>query len=159
MRLYHGSNVVVTAPRLMISERTLDFGNGFYLTTDYDQAAKRAVTKTKRQQSGNPVISVFDVTDEAWATLSKLTFACASVEWLRFVSANRRRMEVDCSADVVIGPVANDNTMPVLNLYFMGAYTEDEAIRRLLPQKLKDQLAFRTDKAIAALVFKEVMWP
>ena len=47
--------------------------------------------------------------------------------------------------------------MPVLNLYFSGAYTEDEALRRLLPQKLKKQFAFKTEHAIEALLFKEVV--
>ena len=54
------------------------------------------------------------------------------------------------------GPVANDNTMPVLNLYFAGAYTEEEALRRLLPQRLRDQYALKTEAALSALRFKEV---
>lgn len=59
--------------------------------------------------------------------------------------------------DVVIGPVANDKTMPVISLYFAGVYTEEEAIKRLLPQKLKDQYAFRTEEAVALLTFQEVI--
>ena len=159
MQLYHGSNVVVTAPRLLKSERSLDFGNGFYLTSDFGQAAKWAVSKTKRTKVGEPFISVFEMKEDIWQTLKVLKFTVASHEWLRFVSANRQRQVIDCDADVVIGPVANDNTMPVLNLFFSGAYTEDEAIKRLLTQKLKDQFVFRTTKAIASLVFKEVLRP
>lgn len=37
-----------------------------------------------------------------------------------------------------------------------GTYTEAEAIRRLLPQKLKDQYAFKTEQALACLQFAEV---
>ena len=59
--------------------------------------------------------------------------------------------------DIVIGPVANDTTMPVLKQYFSGIYTEEEAIRRLLPQNLKDQFAFRTQEALRALAFCEVI--
>ncbi|MBQ9043496.1 MAG: DUF3990 domain-containing protein, partial [Eggerthellaceae bacterium] len=51
-------------------------------------------------------------------------------EWLSFVGANRRGVETG-EYDVVIGPVANDDTMPTLRLYFAGAYTEEEAIERL----------------------------
>ena len=47
--------------------------------------------------------------------------------------------------------------MPVLNLYFKGAYTEDEALRRLLPQRLRDQFAFKTEDALACLSFKEAI--
>ena len=59
--------------------------------------------------------------------------------------------------DVVIGPVANDNTMPVINLYLSGDYDEDEALKRLLPQKLKDQVVFKTDKSLKYLEFKEII--
>ena len=43
----------------------------------------------------------------------------------------------------------------VLNLYFKGAYSEDEALRRLLPHRLKDQYAMKTDAALACLKFVE----
>ena len=39
MILYHGSNAVVICPRLVSQVRALDFGPGFYLTSDFEQAA------------------------------------------------------------------------------------------------------------------------
>ncbi|MCF0238369.1 MAG: DUF3990 domain-containing protein, partial [Sphaerochaetaceae bacterium] len=59
--------------------------------------------------------------------------------------------------DIVIGPVANDKTMPVISLYFSGVYDIEETIKRLMPQKLQDQYAFRTEKALKALRFLEVI--
>ena len=44
MTLYHGSNVEVLTPELLPSVRALDFGRGFYLTSDFDQAARWART-------------------------------------------------------------------------------------------------------------------
>lgn len=38
MILYHGSNVVVEQPRLVEQNRFLDFGYGFYTTTNKEQA-------------------------------------------------------------------------------------------------------------------------
>ena len=38
MLLYHGSDVVVEIPRILESNRTLDFGAGFYTTTYKAQA-------------------------------------------------------------------------------------------------------------------------
>ena len=38
MKLYHGSNVIVQNPRIIESDRNLDFGKGFYLITDLEQA-------------------------------------------------------------------------------------------------------------------------
>ncbi len=38
MIIYHGSNVVVERPVLLTPKRTLDFGAGFYTTTNKNQA-------------------------------------------------------------------------------------------------------------------------
>ena len=55
----------------------------------------------------------------------------------------------------MIGPVANDMTLPVIDDYADGRYTKAEAIERLLPQKMTDQYAFLTPKALSLLSFKE----
>ena len=34
--LYHGSNIEVKEPKIIESKRLLDFGTGFYLTSDYE---------------------------------------------------------------------------------------------------------------------------
>ena len=47
--------------------------------------------------------------------------------------------------------------MPVINLYLKGDYDEEEAIKRLLPQKLKDQYTFKTEKSLAVLKLCEVI--
>ncbi len=41
--------------------------------------------------------------------------------------------------------------MPVVDLFLDGMYDAEETIKRLLPQKLKDQYTFKTDAAIASL--------
>ena len=38
-----------------------------------------------------------------------------------------------------------------------GYFPEDVAIRLLLPQKLKDQYVFKTQKALETLIFKEAV--
>ena len=42
MILYHGSNVIVKEPHIIESNRFLDFGIGFYTTTNKDQAVNFA---------------------------------------------------------------------------------------------------------------------
>jgi hypothetical protein len=42
MTLYHGSSVIVKTPKLRHSIRALDFGNGFYTTTNEKQAIQFA---------------------------------------------------------------------------------------------------------------------
>ena len=142
MILFHGSNQVVESPCLMPKARALDFGQAFYLTTDFSQAAKWAKTTVLRRGEGVATVSSYLI-DEA--RLAKLQ------------SRNRIEDRDDSEADVISGPVANDNTMPVLNLFFKGAYTESEALQRLLPQRLRDQFAFKTELAISCLLFKEAV--
>ncbi len=59
--------------------------------------------------------------------------------------------------DIVFGPVANDQTMQTLILYLDGFLTKQETIERLLPQKLTDQVTFKTEKALTCLKCKEIM--
>ena len=161
MKLYHGSNVTVEQPRLLQSDRRLDFGPGFYCTSSYSQAARWATLTAKRRETGRPLVSVYEVDEGSLANLRVLIFSHADREWLAFVGANRRGALTASQDDwdVVVGPVANDSTMPVLKLFFANVYTEEEAIRRLLPQNLKDQYALRTQAAIDLLQFSEVIRP
>jgi hypothetical protein len=155
MTLYHGSSIVVREPRLQPLVRALDFGRAFYLTSDFDQASRWAKTTALRRGDGVATVSVYALDEMALSGLRVREFDGPTVEWLRFVSRNRNERIDDSGLDVVIGPVANDNTMPVLNLFFKGAYTEEEALRRLLPQRLKNQYAFKTARALACLSFVE----
>ena len=153
MLLYHGSNVTVEKPNIIQSERKLDFGTGFYLTTDFEQAKRWAILTTSRKKEGIPTVNVFEIEDKV--NLKVLKFNGPDKEWLEFVTNNRKNKNYKNDYDLIIGPVANDNTMPVINLYVNGVYNEKEALKRLLPQKLKDQVVFKNTKALKYLNFKE----
>lgn len=153
MLLYHGSNVTVEKPNIIQSERTLDFGTGFYLTTDFEQAKRWAILTTSRKKEGIPTVNVFEIEDKV--NLKVLKFNGPDKEWLEFVTNNRKNKNYKNDYDLIIGPVANDNTMPVINLYVNDVYNEKEALKRLLPQKLKDQVVFKNTKALKYLNFKE----
>lgn len=157
MKLFHGSNVMVKNPKLISQARALDFGAGFYLTSSLEQASKWAKVMTKRRGMGTPIVSVFEINMERLINLDILKFEKANAGWLDCVCTNRKNKLMSKAYDIIIGPVADDNTMPVLNLYLKGDYTKEEALRRLLPQKLKDQYVFKTEKAISILKFSEVI--
>ena len=157
MLLYHGSNIEVTNPQIIESDRRLDFGKGFYLTSSYEQAKRWAELTVKRRDTGKEVVSVFEFDDSSASELKILHFTQAQKEWLEYVTMNRKNLNIpNDDYDVVIGPVANDRTMPVISLYFSGIYDTEETIKRLMPQKLCDQYTFRTEKAIKKLKFLEV---
>ena len=136
MKLYHGSNVEVKNPQVFESDRKLDFGTGFYVTTSFEQAEKWADLTAKRRGVGIPVVTVYEYDESKENELSILRFNAPDSAWLRFVTANRKNEIIKDDYDLIIGPVANDRTMPVISLYFSGIYSEEETIKRLLPQKL-----------------------
>lgn len=158
MRLYHGSNIEVKSPKLIENKRVLDFGNGFYLTSSLEQASRWAELTFKRRNEGRAIISVFEIDKNTFPNFSVLQFHSPDLKWLECISKYRSEKNFDKEWDFIIGPVANDNTMPVLNLYFDGILTEEETIKRLLPQKLKDQFAVKTERALSALKFLEVIY-
>lgn len=50
MKLYHGSLEIVSNPEIRTSNRTLDYGMGFYTTTSFEQAeawVKRRIKEKK----------------------------------------------------------------------------------------------------------------
>ncbi|MBQ3025636.1 MAG: DUF3990 domain-containing protein [Spirochaetaceae bacterium] len=157
MKLYHGSNLEIKNPQILESDRKLDFGTGFYLTSSYEQAEKWAILTAKRRGEGRPIISVFEYEDNKSSELNILKFENADIEWLRFVSGNRNNQSTKNDYDIIIGPVANDKTMPVISLYFTGVYSEEDTIKRLLPQKLQDQFVFKTEKSLKQLNYVETI--
>lgn len=146
MILYHGSNVEVKEPKIIKTKRLLDFGTGFYLTSDFEQAKKWAIRTTARREEGVPTISVFKINECEINKLQTMTFDSANKEWLRYISLNRTDKSAKDSYDLVIGPVANDQAIRTVNNYLKGYFDEDIAIKLLLPQNLKDQYAFKTEK-------------
>lgn len=157
MILYHGSNLEVPSPKLLKTQRELDFGHGFYTTSDLPQASAWAQRTAKRRGCGRPIVTVYELDASALETLKVLRFEQADVHWLRFVTANRKGSHPAGEWDLIIGPVANDQTMPTLTLFLDGFYDEEETIKRLLPQNLKDQYVFSTDKALGCLRCTEVI--
>jgi len=59
MKLFHGSTVCVSRPRLLVASRRLDFGAGFYTTSSEIQARRWAQIKKRREASDRAMLSVF----------------------------------------------------------------------------------------------------
>lgn len=151
VKLYHGSNIEVTQPKILPNLRALDFGCGFYLTSSLEQAARWAKLVCKRRGQGQAILNFYRFTE--CHSLNVLHFPTANADWLDFVVANRKGLSVT-QYDLVTGPVANDATLPVIDDYMDGRYTKEEAVSRLLPQNLTDQYAFLSEKALALLHFE-----
>ena len=144
-------------PILLKIQRELDFGKGFYTTSDLEQAARWAERTAKRRGESNAFVTVYEVNEDELKNIRLLSFDSPNVEWLNFVVKNRKGEYIAENWDIISGPVADDQTAQVIDLYLEGAYDEEEAIRRFLTQRLKDQYAFKTNEALKLLIFKEVI--
>jgi hypothetical protein len=142
----------VSEPKIITQVRLLDFGTGFYTTTDKEQAIK--FTGKFKNLSENRIINIYEYDEiAATNTLSILKFSKANTEWLSYVVANRSGSGKDNDFDIVIGPVANDRVYNVVESFELGDYSEDEAINRLLTFRLTDQVVFKTEKALLYLKY------
>ncbi|MDE6568028.1 MAG: DUF3990 domain-containing protein [Lachnospiraceae bacterium] len=156
MVLFHGSNVKVEKPQIIISNRALDFGAGFYTTSSREQAKKWAKIQAYRRRKGKPIVTAYQFDEEILNELSILHFDSADISWLDYVTMNRKGIYSGPKYDIVIGPVANDNTIPVISDYMAGVINKETALVLLKPQKLVDQYAFLTWRGLSALVYQEV---
>jgi hypothetical protein len=159
MTLYHGSSVIVETPELRYSVRALDFGEGFYTTTNEEQAiqfAWKIYERKIREGAENPgcLVNSYDIDyDTMQKQLSILTFDMPNEAWLDFAMANRAEKYTGKKYDIIYGPVANDTVYRALVAYETGLYTKQQTIKQLAVRKLFNQMTFATEKSLSFLHF------
>ena len=152
MILYHGSNVIVKEPKLIPQNRFLDFGFGFYTTTNKAQAIGFADKVYKRSKEGKRIVNIYEINEEtAFSECTLLRFDTANEAWLDFVSANRAGTYSGSIYDLIFGPVANDDVYTTFNLYAAGVLTKEQTLEALKIKKLYNQLVFASEKALGFL--------
>ena len=157
MTVYHGGFSEVSEPKILQPSHSMDFGSGFYTTTDFDQAKKWSLIKKDRFHYEKAVVSSFEMDNLIFKTsdLKSKIFHKADEEWLDFVMSNRQNINFSYDYDVVMGAVANDNVYASLNLYEDGFLSKKELLEELMTWKYVDQICFHTEKALKYLKFKK----
>lgn len=149
MIIYHGSTEPITEPRILRNQRALDFGNGFYTTTNIEQAEQWARKVAERKNENRRIISIYEFDENiAERELTVLKFSEPGREWLKFVCDCRNDRIVKCSYDMVFGPVADDRVYEAIKLYEAGTLNEEETLKRLKIQKLFNQILFHTEHSL-----------
>lgn len=156
MKLYHGSLEIVAHPEIRKSNRTLDYGSGFYTTTDFDQA-RQWVERRRNGSRRVGYVNVYNLDDNAIQTLDVLRFGIPDETWVDFVHANRNDKQFRHSHDIVYGPVANDKVYAAFALYESGLLDKYELIRELKTYTLVDQMLFHTQRSLELLDFVEAI--
>lgn len=153
MKLYHGSIDIVREPELRESNRTLDYGCGFYTTTSYDQAVAWVKRRMNEYRSDKGYVNVYDFDQSYLRSLNNLIFESPSEDWLDFVMANRVQKDFTHLYDIVYGPVANDKVYAAFALYEGGVLDKYSLIAELKTYKLVDQYLFHTNDSLSSITF------
>ncbi|MBR5781100.1 MAG: DUF3990 domain-containing protein [Bacteroidales bacterium] len=152
MILYHGSNTTIDKIDLKKSKPNKDFGKGFYLSEDEEQAIEMAKYKSSIL-GGDIVITKFEFNPEVLknTSLKIKIFPEYSEEWADFVLANRDGKEV-CNFDIVYGPIANDKVGVQIRKLKDGSINKEEFMNRLKYMKgITFQYYFGSEIAIKHL--------
>ena len=158
MLLYHGSYTIIKRPHLLKNQRMHDFGDGFYLTTDKEQAKKWArivynrIQKT--QLDANPIVNIYNIRKVNINSLNILYFPKQNIEWLNFITLNRIIGSINNAYDISIGPVADSKPYNILLNYKNDIIDAKTAIQLLHSERLSNQYVFKTNKAIKFLEFR-----
>ena len=165
--LYHGTNSPFEVPDPGRGRRGTDFGQGFYLTPDFDSAANIAGLSVARSGYGSKIVLRYDF-DEARAEILGLRIRHLSsldAEWMSFVIANRMGdrsasdHNIDCLYDVVDGLVADDKIVTLLRRYQMGELKQEDILNILQQRPWRTvQYSFHSRKAIMCLTRKEIIY-
>ena len=154
MKLYHGSLEVVSEPRIITPNRTLDYGRGFYTTTSYEQA-EQWVRRRKGTQHSVGYVNVYELAEVLPDDIKQLRFETPTEEWVDFVMRNRTEKGFEHSFDIVYGPVANDRVYAAFALYESNLLDKEGLIRELRTYELVDQFLFHTEQSLQHLTFIE----
>lgn len=149
MIVYHGSDAIVEHPDVGHSFRNLDFGKGFYVTTNREQAERWARRKADFTK-GVATLNVYSMdTPEGCKVLD---FGEDLEEWIDFVCDCRDGGQDYRKYDVIIGKVANDKVFRVVDMYHMGVWDKERALKEMRVYPTYDQIAFITQDAIDRLL-------
>lgn len=143
--IYHGSNVIVAEPRIMINGRYKDFGYGFYCTNIEKQAKRWALTKR-----GVSIVNTYEYTPND--ALKVCIFSHMTEEWLQFVVECRRGIEHNF--DIVEGPMADDQIWDYVEDYIAGNITKTAFWELVKFKYPTHQMVFCTEAALQTLHFE-----
>ncbi len=154
MILYHGTNVEFDVIDLTKSKPNKDFGRGFYLSDNYEQALNMTKTKVEQFEVGLPIVMKYEVDDNVFQTFRVLQFKEYTKEWAQFILQNRNNstQQQVHDYDIIIGPIANDRVGVQLWRYNSHSIDLDTLVKNLrYMHGITIQYFFGTERAIQQL--------
>ncbi|MGM0879133.1 MAG: DUF3990 domain-containing protein [Bacillota bacterium] len=168
------------------SRRRLDFGPGFYLTSNLSQAAKQAKRKAiaynleqdqlfcdfeKVQNYADSLILAYELDIETLNICEGYFFTANNDDWAKFILGNRSKNpekynwvfhNQDQRIDYVYGPLADGMKIPrLIRDVERGKITQSEFLKEISQTysfPTENQMSIHTEIAINSLILKEVIF-
>lgn len=130
--LFHGTISKINKIDVTRGRDNKDFGKGFYMALDqnqavgmmhkkYREAISRMANKSEPGRYSERLYKIIIDTEYA-VSLNILNFEKADIDWLNFILQCRETGGMPHNYDLVIGPTADDNTLLCLRTYWQGLY-------------------------------------
>lgn len=184
-KVYHGTksiykNSLKLGINLKKSEAELDFGRGFYTTTNYKQAIDFAKKHSKRNnmiayrknkkgikaEFTNPMIVTYTIDKNVLKKLKIKLFKKADKDWAQFIFNNRLGIDyivsdnhnLDIKYDCVYGLMADSDIAVLMEDIRLGNIKYDDFCNKIEPYDkfTQDQLSFHTENALKCLTLSDI---
>ena len=143
MHLYHAGYETIKSPDIHHGRRNADFGQGFYLTEDEEFARRWAGGR----KDAKVIVNKYDLDTEG---LIVKTFD-RDESWFDYIFANRNLKPDNLTADVIIGPIANDTIFNTLGITTSGLLSPEDSMKLLTIGPKYRQITLKTEKAASKL--------
>jgi hypothetical protein len=161
MKLYHGSNMIISTVDLEKCRPYKDFGKGFYCTNIEEQAELMA-KRVAKIYGGNSYVTEFDFNENIYISneLNIKKFDSPTEEWAIFVLNNRDRGFTDNNSlncnndnkfDLVVGPVADDDLALLFRTFTRGLIDINILVKEMRYKKFSKQYSFHTENSLKYL--------
>lgn len=153
MILFHGTNQDIETIDITAGNKYKDFGQGFYLTPNFE-SAERMAQKKAHLFGGTPTIISYEYNESVVSPDLKMKVfpEMATAEWIQFIAANRdRSREFVNEYDIVKGPIADDGVVLQLTNLRNKILSPENAAILLQDKYLDQQYCFRTEASLSLL--------
>lgn len=154
MIVYHGSYTEIITIDLSKTMPNKDFGKGFYVTNNREQAEFWAKRQGVRHRCEG-VVTEFKFADSAFVdnNYKTLRFPSYSEEWFDFVIANRDRTVTSSihDYDIIEGPIADDDIYNRIEQYLKGEIAKKDFLADLATRPDSHQICLCTTKSLCAI--------
>lgn len=144
MKLYHTGFEEIVKPDIHFGRKNADFGQGFYMSGEYEFSGKWA----RVRRGMDTVLNSYKL---------DLSGLCVhlferDLSWFEYIYANRNHLpDALPYADVIIGPIANDTIFDTLGITTSGLLDKEHSLRLLMLGPVYNQIVIKSEKAASQL--------